>query len=844
MFTSFPAALGKVLCVLCATLLLPVLVAPARADFAGNAIEHIAAAPQVPADLSHTDAVLPAPPGTGNGHATSGKHNIVDGKMGNGNEKDGHAKGPQPETLLVEIEVNGQPLAGIVRVERLADGSLALPLGAWKAVGLRAVGEPLALPDAQRGYALESVPDLKYRIDRARLTLALTVPAAAFDSTAYSLLDARASPPNAAPPGIYLNYDLAVTRAENASTTYGATLEAIHFTRWGSLLAGTAVSGNGHTRTAVRTETSWRTDWPASMETLVMGDAVGSAGGWSRPVRYGGVLYARDYSLAPGFITYPLPAFSGSAALPSTVDVLVNNQRQASASVKPGPFDLVNVPVVSGAGQINLVVRDLRGVETVITQSYYTSPQLLAAGLSDFSAEAGAMRRNFGTQSNDYGPVFAAGSYRYGFNSALTAGGRVEVQPTRQAGGLEAAGLLGTFAVARAAAAWSRINGGNGSEGSNTGAHWLTAIERTTPQAGAALQWEHFDAGFVQFGADAGEIRARERFQANAGVALGAVISVGTSYIRQTSWSRDSFTLAGANLGIALPGNVYISVFASQQLNATKGWSAGLNLLVPLQGRYTLVATSNRDTTRKLVNTVQASSSAPPGPGWGWTVRASDLATQRGQAGVTLNTNYGQFTADVNAGRDANAVRVGADGSIGWLEGLPFATRRIDQGAFAVVHVGDLEGVEVARSNQLVATTNSRGLALVPGLLPYQKNILTVNPDQLPFDINIGGVTEGVVPYARSGVMVNFPVRRSRNALVILHQADGTPVPPGARVTMSPSNEEYIVAKRGEVYLMDLQDDNRIDVRWKGEHCSLPLALDPAKGSEMQVGPLICESGH
>jgi outer membrane usher protein len=101
-----------------------------------------------------------------------------------------------------------------------------------------------------------------------------------------------------------------------------------------------------------------------------------------------------------------------------------------------------------------------------------------------------------------------------------------------------------------------------------------------------------------------------------------------------------------------------------------------------------------------------------------------------------------------------------------------------------------------------------------------------------------------VVPYARSGVMVNFPVRRSRNALVILHQADGTPVPPGARVTMSPSNEEYIVAKRGEVYLMDLQDDNRIDVRWKGEHCSLPLALDPAKGSEMQVGPLICESGH
>ena len=88
-------------------------------------------------------------------------------------------------------------------------------------------------------------------------------------------------------------------------------------------------------------------------------------------------------------------------------------------------------------------------------------------------------------------------------------------------------------------------------------------------------------------------------------------------------------------------------------------------------------------------------------------------------------------------------------------------------------------------------------LALVPGLLPYQKNILTVNPDQLPFDINIGGVTEGVVPYARSGVMVNFPARRSRNALVILHQADGTPVPPGARIKSGSDNETKHQKVRG-----------------------------------------------
>ncbi len=44
-----------------------------------------------------------------------------------------------------------------------------------------------------------------------------------------------------------------------------------------------------------------------------------------------------------------------------------------------------------------------------------------------------------------------------------------------------------------------------------------------------------------------------------------------------------------------------------------------------------------------------------------------------------------------------------------------------------MVQVGDLDGVPVSLSNQVVSTTNSRGLALVTGLLPYQLNKLSLN---------------------------------------------------------------------------------------------------------------------
>jgi outer membrane usher protein len=758
-------------------------------------------------------------------------------------KKSGHKKRnagePERESLLVELTVNGEPVPGIVFAQRMADGRLALPLETWRMVGLRAVGEPVMLADRQPGYALESVPDLLYRIDRARLVLALTVPAAGFDSSAVSLRRAPAAPSNSSAAGVYLNYSMVASRRQAAEGTFGAAVDAVIFSGAGALVAGAVVRGDRHGLSVQRTETYWRTDWPEQMKALVIGDAVGGTGGWSRPVRYGGVRYGRDFALAPGYIAYPLPTVSGSAALPSTVDVLVNNQRQSSASVKAGPFDLSNVPVVSGAGAITLVVRDLRGVETVLTQDYYSSPLLLAAGLSDFSAESGALRRNYGAK-DDYGPLFAAGTYRYGLASGLTLGARAELQRTRQAGGVEATGLLGSIAVARAAAAWS--HSADGVTEPRSGARWLAAIERVGLRGGGALQWERFDAGFVQFGDEGAEIRPRTRVQANFGMALGSSNSAGMSYVRQTSWSGERFTLVGFNLDMALLGRAHLSAYASKQLAPAAGWSGGLNLIVPLGGQTTLTASSGRGSAGRAANIVQASRSAPPAQGWGWSVRASDAQNREMQAGVVRNTSFGRFGVDVNAGADANAMRVSADGSLGWFEGLPFAARRIDQGAFAVVRVGDLEGVAISRSNQVMGITNSRGLAFVPGLLPYQANVLTLESDNLPLDVNIGSVRREVVPNARSGVLLDFPVRRARNALATLRQADGAPVPLGARVTVLPGNQEFIVAKRGQVYLMDVQGASRIDVRWKDGSCTLPLALGPAASGESQLGPLVCGS--
>lgn len=737
------------------------------------------------------------------------------------------------QTLLLDVTINGRTLPSIIPAEKLADGRLVVSEKAWLEAHLRPTGTKLTLPDNKLGYALDDIPELSYQLDTSRLALHITVPAEAFETN--TLADGRGGPPppNPASPGAYFNYNLNGSRSSDSRLNYGAFLEGVAFNNLGSLVVSGVMRGSGNQHKIIRADSYLQKDLPGSMETLVIGDTISSGGAWSRPVRFGGIRWARNFSLRPGYFTFPLPSVSGSAALPSTIDVLVNNQRQQSGTVDSGPFTIANVPVVTGAGQINVVVRDMLGVETQKTIDYYTSPRLLAPGLTDFSLEAGFLRQNYGNQSFNYNSPFTAGTWRRGFSNTFSGEARLELQEYRQAAGLEIANQLGHLAVAHAAVAYAKTKDEQGS-------HYLLGLERRTLHHSGSLQWEYFDQDYSQFGASTSETRPRSRLSAGYGTQVFQGISAGISYIGQSSWNDDRFRLASANLGISLPWNMYFNAYAGKQFDQYNGWSGTLNLTLPLGSQRTVSASSIYNTDGRITNTLQVNQSVPQGPGLGWRLRASDDPGRPLQVGGTINTNSGQLAADVNMDNNGTAVRLNANGSAGWIQDLPFATRLIGHGSFAVVKVDSLKEIPVYRDNQVVGITNDNGIALAPNLLPYQKNRLSIDPGELPFDVEIKAIKQETIPYARSGVLVKFPIRHSRNALVVLQQADGKPVPAGARVTVTPSGLSFTVAKRGQVYLTNLESDNHITVQWPNGDCSLSIALPADTPVEPHIGPVTC----
>lgn len=753
----------------------------------------------------------------------------------------------RPEALLLEMTFNGQRIKDIALAEKVPEGPLLLPVEVWKEARLTPLEKLDALSDGTPAYALEAVAGAKYSIDRENLKLEVNAPATAFMREAMTVDLGRGAPLERPEPGAVLNYDFSASEGGSGRPlSSGAMLELVAFNGFGNIVNSVLVRGDGSGRSATRLDSFWRYDMPNRLETLVVGDTVGVGGGWSRPVRFGGIRWGRDFSMRPGFVTLPQLSLSGEASLPSTVDVLVNNTRRLSRQVQPGPFDLTNLPIVSGSGEVSLLVRDLLGRETVVRQNFYASPRLLAPGLTDFSFEAGKLRAGYGLEST-YGDAFAAATWREGLSNRLTGEARLEWQANRRAAGLELAGLLGQWGVGRLAFATS-IGGHQGLE--ERGQMFLAGIERSTPRGGGSIQYEYASSGFSPLGearsSSAVVQRFRERWLANLGGPIWRQLSGGLSFVRQTRWDGERFSSVGLSLSTPLWPRANLNISLTKRLDGDQGWLAGLSINMPLEGGTHVATRLDRSADGQVVGSVAASRPPPAGPGIGWRLEASSLKGQRARAGLQGNMDQAEWSVDLarNAQGQVDA-RLGARGSLGWLAGMPFASRPVGQGSFAVVQVADIEGVPVKRSHQVVAKTNAKGLAFVPGLLPWQKNQIEIDPVDLPLSAEVSESTLVVTPYARGGSVVKFDVRTSRQALVILHQVDGTPVPMGARVHSASEGLEYIAGRRGEVWLNELTTEvQRLEVRWQGGSCSMTIKVPiSADGAPVKIGPLQCGEG-
>src|SRR5690606_30153531 len=110
---------------------------------------------------------------------------------------------------------------------------------------------------------------------------------------------------------------------------------------------------------------------------------------------------------------------------------------------RPGPYTVSGVPFVSGAGEATLVTTDVLGRQVVTTLPFYSTSELLRAGLSDYAVSFGVLRQEYGVENFSYGRFASAGSLRFGLTNSITIEGQAELAPTA----VGSFGLVGLGAV-------------------------------------------------------------------------------------------------------------------------------------------------------------------------------------------------------------------------------------------------------------------------------------------------------------------------------------------------------------------------------------------------------------
>ena len=732
------------------------------------------------------------------------------------------------ETALLEVSVNGVPMGEPVQILKAPDGTLYAPetaLAAWRLKH----GAPSLTHEGVNYHALNAIPGVRFELVEATQTLILTVSPEMLERTRLAHQTADNGPMTPRGTGAFLNYELVGQLADDSVSLNGA-IELGVFTPAGvGVSTFTGRLGKDDTE-LIRLETNWTFDDPNRMRSLRFGDSITRGGVGGAPLRFGGVQLTRNFAVQPGFVTLPMRSIQGSAAVPSVVDIYVNNALRDSREVPPGPFEITNVPVVNGSGDVQLVVRDLLGRETLISQSYYAAPQLLRRGLHDYSYEIGFLRQNFARRSNDYGALMLSATHRYGFSSALTGEAHVEATGDVQAGGLAASFLLPGIGLLDASLAASNSDRG---EGAQVG----LGFERRTPRLSFGVLAEFTTDDYVSVGWPAEREPPASTIRAFAGLPL-AFGSIGMSYLRIDGRTEPDIELLSANLSIRLGnfGTLYLA--GRKSLRGPGGTAAELTLVVPL-GRRTSFSAGTELRDGRPSATAAFQRNLPVGSGFGYRASAALGAIDRFDGRLSAQTDFGTYDADVTWVEGEAGVRLSASGGFGGVGNQVFASRRLTQ-SFATVRVGDYPNVRVYADNQLVARTNDAGMAVIPRLRPFDRNVVRVEVADLPIDASIPSAERIVRPYDRSGVAVDFGVRRSHGALLNILLEDGTALPAGSSVRLEGSDEEFVSAPGGEVYLTGLKSENVAIATWSQGSCRLRFRFAGSDDPQPRLGEMQC----
>ncbi len=760
--------------------------------------------------------------------------------------------------LFLNISINSNTSTDLISVHQDQDKKLYVRARDLKALRLKMDEH---IPDSQwvcinelKGIQfkyLENEQSLNLQVPSSMLT-GYSVELSGQQTTSSGLL--KMKPLNAA----ILNYSLYHT-ITNDESIFSGSAEGIFNSALGNFSSGVLYNGSNETSYShekwVRLESKWQYVDPEKVRIYTLGDFVSNSSDWGSSVRLAGFQWSSAYTQRGDIVTSALPQFSGSAALPSTLDLYVNQQKIYSGLVPSGPFDIKQLPFISG-NEVTLVTTDATGQQSITKKPYYFSSKILAKGINEFSVDVGVPRYNYGLYSNDYDDAtFASGAIRYGYSNSLTLSGGAEASTD----GLSNVGTgfaknlfgVGVINADLAASQYKDENGysalvgleGRISKNISFNTSYRKVFDNYFDLARVSQirylkenQITSEPQNYLSYSALADEIiRAgiNYNFYAGYGVYVG---------YNQIKYSDNSYKLLSANLSGSLNKNWGFYSSAYKDYENHKDYGIYFALRYTPSTRTNAITSVSSDSGRLTYRQEVFVLSEPKINSFGWggyVERDQDAHTNNASIYGSYRARAAYLTGRYNRIGDNDQVALSATGSLVAAAGRIFAANEIGDGYAVVTNAGPQS--QIINGGINLGTTDKSGRFLIPSLMPYRENHIYLDPSYLPLNWNVKSTDQKTVVGYRQGTLVDFGAHQVISGLVRIVDKNNTPLLPGYSVRIN-GQQDAVVGYDGEVFVPNLLRQNKLEVDLLDHgSCQVNFTYNSNQYSTKKLGPYICQ---
>ncbi|MCX5867659.1 MAG: fimbria/pilus outer membrane usher protein [Proteobacteria bacterium] len=584
-----------------------------------------------------------------------------------------------------------------------------------------------------------------------------------------------------------------------------------------------------------------------AMRRVTLGDFIASSGGHlGGSGNIGGINIAKEFSIDPYFIRYPNIIFPGYIQNPSEVELYINGIPVRKERLSPGGFEFLNLPLTNGLQDVELVIKDDSGRVERLKYPFYFAAGILKPGLHDYNYGLGFKREDFRDKNFDYGdPVFLF-YHKYGLNSKLTIGVRGEADRDFLNLGPSASFLAGKAGVIEVSAATSISNKRPG---------WGSSIDYyyNDNKFGGRFMFEYLNREYSNISLES--IKEKERFESLLSLSYNLKVIGSLSFMLSEINKYDNPNVLDLTFYFSRNLFRYVNLLlrASQLRQADKNISeifAGLNFY--FGDRNSGGVSYQQDIEKPKDNykeTVYLQRNPPFGEGVGYRFMAesenNDWAKKAdGNANVEYRGRYGIYDANYYNFEGKNIYNLTASGGAVFIDKSLFITRPVTD-SFSLVKVADLKNVTVNLSSNESGKTNGKGEILVPGLISYYENKISVQDDAIPMNYRIGKTEMFVSPPYRGGGIVKLDIKKIQNLtghIFLIKDGKKFPAELG-KLTMNIDNRlvETVVGKGGEFYIEDVKAGKyELSLIYRGMECIINVVVPESDEMVINVGELLC----